>query len=763
MMRSESAVQGRTRLALEKVRRGTQGNGRTSECADARDMDRLHCFSRGEAAGRVWRGGVRAPVHGRPLVALRAKAVTSESEGGDESEPSSESGSASGSGSETGVSSGGGGSDTDSEWDDSDEGSGEEDAVVFDFVPGAGGRFHTVRYGEREGVAAVAAAPVLEMGALRLGAVAGGVTGGAGGMRRERPRPPPIRTGQGALPPDESIILPPIVSAAALASATSSTSTTTTATNSTLTGAPGSGRSGVSPAPRSPWPPVASTAAPLKRHPNGGNAARSNSVPLVYNLPSDSAIGPGEVMVPLQHRLPAHRATVLYAFPCWTADGASPRALSGEPSTPSPSGAMAAAAAAAMAVGSVVSPRRPRAPWRWDPAIAVAFSLDKRDSARHGAAATDHIWTPPVMSHGELAQLLDQAIGAVAVASTTATDVATATTTTTTPLSYLREVVSCVQDGKTYAADVYDLLRHRGHLYRCVHEQLEAAHRALLLVLWLVLEGPIGCLAEAILNGMEEYCAALAEHWQTASAKATDSIECGGEAQAAVLAKLAAYLAGKLHFHGTYTAFESNYALDRFLRRYQLEQVDPVRASVNRQLAERVFSSDAAVDLLAVLHQLLDAHLELEMQCSAESPATPLDASSVSVSALTMLVSLMAQDAANLYDTLVCCLSRLHPASATRVTALLRLPQPTASPRIRNELAVVLQELCVHLRALFTRVTETGLVTDLPAVPYQLLIPAPEASFIESRFPRTIVCRFTRFRYLHEALTPQRLNEALAA
>eukprot|EP00166_Cyanidium_caldarium_P000338 ctg_1127.g229 len=273
-------------------------------------------------------------------------------------------------------------------------------------------------------------------------------------------------------------------------------------------------------------------------------------------------------MVPLQHRLPAHRATVLYAFPSWTADGASPRALSVEPSTPSPSGAVAAAAAAAMAVGSVVSPRRPRAPWRWDPAIAMAFSLDKRNSARNGTAATDHSWTPPVMSHVELAQLLGQAIGAVAVASTTGTEAAT------TPLSYLREAVSCVQDGKAYAADVYDLLRHRGHLYRCVHEQLEAAHRALLLVLWLVLEGPIGCLAEAILNGMEEYCAALAEHWQTTSAKATDSIECGGEAPAAVLAKLAAYLAGKLHFHGTYTAFESNYALDRFLRRYQLEQAD---------------------------------------------------------------------------------------------------------------------------------------------------------------------------------------------
>ncbi|KAK4537388.1 hypothetical protein CDCA_CDCA12G3413 [Cyanidium caldarium] len=717
-----------------------------NECADARGMDRVQCFSHGEVAGRVWRGGVRARVDGRPLVALRAKAVTNESEGGDESEPSSESGSASGSGSETDVSSGGG-SDTGSEWDDSDGGGGEDEAVVFDLVPDAGGRFHTVRYGERERVEAMAAAPVLEMGALRLG---------AGGMRRERPRPPPIRTGQGALPPDESIILPPIVSAAALASATSSTSTTTTTTNSTLTGAPGSGRSGVSPAPRSPWPPAAAAAA-LKRHPNGGNAARSHSVPLVYHSPSDTAIGPGEVMVPLQHRLPAHRATVLYAFPSWTADGASPRALSVEPSTPSPSGAVAAAAAAAMAVGSVVSPRRPRAPWRWDPAIAMAFSLDKRNSARDVTAATDHSWTPPVMSHVELAQLLGQAIGAVAVASTTGTEAAT------TPLSYLREVVSCVQDGKAYAADVYDLLRHRGHLYRCVHEQLEAAHRALLLVLWLVLEGPIGCLAEAILNGMEEYCAALAEHWQTTSAKATDSIECGGEAQAAVLAKLAAYLAGKLHFHGTYTAFESNYALDRFLRRYQLEQADAVRAPVNRQLAERVFSSDAAVDLLAVLHQLLDAHLELEMQRSAESPTTPLDASSMSISALTMLVSLMAQDAANLYDTLLCCLSRLHPASATRVTALLRLPQPTASPRIRNELAVVLQELCVHLRVLFTRVTEAGLVTDLPTVPYQLLIPAPEASFIESRFPRTIVCRFTRFRYLHEALTPQHLNEALAA
>eukprot|EP00166_Cyanidium_caldarium_P002822 ctg_277.g121 len=142
----------------------------------------------------------------------------------------------------------GGGSDTGSEWDDSDGGGGEDEAVVFDLVPDAGGRFHTVRYGERERVEAMADAPVLEMGALRLG---------AGGMRRERPRPPPIRTGQGALPPDESIILPPIVSAAALASATSSTSTTTTTTNSTLTGAPGSGRSGVSPVPRSPWPPAA--------------------------------------------------------------------------------------------------------------------------------------------------------------------------------------------------------------------------------------------------------------------------------------------------------------------------------------------------------------------------------------------------------------------------------------------------------------------------------------------------------------------------
>lgn len=342
-----------------------------------------------------------------------------------------------------------------------------------------------------------------------------------------------------------------------------------------------------------------------------------------------------------------------------------------------------------------------------------------------------------------------------------------------------RVLVTQANELRLVPADVFYLLKNHGRLFRWVHESADAAYSALLLILWMVLEGPMGSLAEAIANGMREYCQSLVDAWTHSGSatgdkkkrtEPTQHVSRRGAPFAACVSELSKYICEKLSFHEQYLPFESNYSLERFLKRYDIESLDPVQEARNQRLHDKVFSTEASADLLSVLHRLLEAEHELSLrgyvsyvqengQVVTESGSRSRERGSNApmASGMQALISFMAYDAANLYEMLLYLISKMYSVSATQQGSR-RIVSHADKIEERKELASLFQELCTHLRTFFDGAHDTDLASDLPVIPYQLLLPSPDAEPIESRFPRLVVTRFTRFQYLHQAWMPQMLN-----
>lgn len=356
------------------------------------------------------------------------------------------------------------------------------------------------------------------------------------------------------------------------------------------------------------------------------------------------------------------------------------------------------------------------------------------------------------MTHFELGEILERAIVCDALCDTTPS---------------LHLLVSLCKERKAYAADIFYLLMHTNKLRKDAHQYVSAACSALTLIQWLVCDGPLGALAEATANGVDAYCAALAHHWQSGAspsseAKSRGAADRGVDIDKEFVALVAKFLARKLAFHADYAPYEANYALGRFRRRRQIERVDPVREAANHREERRATGVEAAADMLAVLHRLLEAEHEFVAPAAtaAAGPSSPpayyssssyhaavADVYDMVPPILPTLLKLMASEGVSLYQMLLYLLSAMYaPHAGGDADAI--------CAEDRKELGAVMQELCVHLRGFFARARKAELLVDVPSVPYQLLLPAPGARGVETRFPRAIPCSFTRFVYMHQACAP---------
>jgi len=206
--------------------------------------------------------------------------------------------------------------------------------------------------------------------------------------------------------------------------------------------------------------------------------------------------------------------------------------------------------------------------------------------------------------------------------------------------------------------------------------------------------------------------------------------------------------------------------------------------------------------MVSILHCLLDAELGLARNAGRFLASRSETASSTSGTVteadpvlqlyreqthLGGLLALLAQDATNLYQMIVYMMSRMHARlgkrsvstqrshcgtsgnattatpTATRACSSLSGSGCTASEAADlRELAVVLQEMSGYLRKFFERLLEADLIEQVPYIPPQLLIPAPDACMVPSRFPFLVIARFTNFADLHRAIASCARSEAAA-
>ncbi|KAK4532909.1 hypothetical protein CCYA_CCYA14G3766 [Cyanidiococcus yangmingshanensis] len=335
----------------------------------------------------------------------------------------------------------------------------------------------------------------------------------------------------------------------------------------------------------------------------------------------------------------------------------------------------------------------------------------------------------------------------------------------------IRDLFLLLSDGTASPANVFIHLRFERDLAERIRRAEGAAFRAILVVLHLLLEGPLEALAEAVANGMLDYWQALYRLWseRLPNAESMSEAEAAEHWRTIFLVEVIDYLTRKLRFHESYPVFEANYSLGRFLRRADLEAIDAARAAENRETMQRVFSLDTVTEMVSILHRLLDAELGLARHVGvldSKAPPNGHPESNESLEApetravfglyreptlLRSLLSLLASDAASLYQMIVYMMSRMYEQIGRRGGTGNTRTEEVAELR---ELAVVLQEMGVFLRKFFERLLDADLVEEVPHIPSQLLMPAPDASMVASRFPFLIVGRFTTFDCLHRAIAP---------
>jgi hypothetical protein len=335
-----------------------------------------------------------------------------------------------------------------------------------------------------------------------------------------------------------------------------------------------------------------------------------------------------------------------------------------------------------------------------------------------------------------------------------------------------RSLFLLLSEGSISPANVYVHLRTQKELVERIRHAEGAAYRAILLMLQLLLEGPLEALAEATANGMLAYWQALYRHWseRLPNVDSMSELDAAQHWRTTFLVELMDYLTRKLRFHESYTAFESNYSLGRFFRRVDLEAIDTSRASENQQTLQHLFCLDTVTEMVSILHRLLDAELGLARHAGRLVAGNATDGSveapelrAVSGlyrerTLLRSLLSMVASDAANLYQMIIYMMSRMYGQLGKRAEQTNTRHAEAAELR---ELAVVLQEMGIYLRKFFERLLEADLVEQVPHIPPQLLIPAPDASMVASRFPFLVLCRFTSFTCLHRALGPSLALEAV--
>jgi len=367
-----------------------------------------------------------------------------------------------------------------------------------------------------------------------------------------------------------------------------------------------------------------------------------------------------------------------------------------------------------------------------------------------------------------------------------------------------RELSGLVADGLVSVANIFYRLSAHHALRERTQRSETAAYGALHITLHLILNGPLEALAEAVANGQVDFWQALHGHWhaQLPDLKSLSEAETARHWRMIFLVEVVEYLTRKLRFHESYPPFEANYALGRFFRRVELESTDSFRVVENQETQRQLFSLDTVTEMVSILHCLLDAELGLARNAGRFLASRSETASSTSGTVteadpvlqlyreqthLGGLLALLAQDATNLYQMVVYMMSRMHARlgkrsvstqrshcgtsgnattatpTATRACSSLSGSGCTASEAADlRELAVVLQEMSGYLRKFFERLLEADLIEQVPYIPPQLLIPAPDACMVPSRFPFLVIARFTNFADLHRAIASGARSEAAA-
>jgi hypothetical protein len=287
------------------------------------------------------------------------------------------------------------------------------------------------------------------------------------------------------------------------------------------------------------------------------------------------------------------------------------------------------------------------------------------------------------------------------------------------------KLVELCNEGKAYVADILLILSSRP-----ITNDAAMTLKCLYLLHRLCLEGPIDCIWQGRHDSLS-LLDSLSKSW----AKPKNENLAVHPARS-INSRYASFLLEKHHFHLEFPEFETNYSLDRFFRRLEIEQVDEVQRAHNNERYLKVISYSTSSRLLFLLESIIRVLKNL-IERRHLGPCVEV------------CIFPCIEEAKGLHVICVYLFSKL-----------LKMPPELVqiSRSEQEDMITNFEELHKILRSTF-QVFRSLELTDIPELPPVLTLPNAACQRPESRDTFHIKCHFHSFEALHKAFEPEHAPE----
>ncbi|GJQ15022.1 hypothetical protein GpartN1_g6813.t1 [Galdieria partita] len=292
------------------------------------------------------------------------------------------------------------------------------------------------------------------------------------------------------------------------------------------------------------------------------------------------------------------------------------------------------------------------------------------------------------------------------------------------------KLVELCNEGKAYVMDILFILSSRP-----IVNDAAMTLKCLYLIHRLCLEGPIDSLWQGRHDSLP-LLDTISKNW---TKPRNESLAV--HPARSICSRYSSFILDKYRFHLEFPEFETNYSLDRFFRRLEIEQVDPVQSAHNNQRYLKVISYSTASRLLFLLEGIIRVLKNL-VERRHLGPA-------VEVCVLPCI-----EEAKGLHVICVYLFSKLLKMP----TELVQFSRSEQEDMITN-----FEELHKILRSTFQVCRSfESMNVDIPELSPILTLPNSSCQRPESRDTLHIKCHFHSFAALHKAFEPEHAPEVLS-